>query len=107
MCSFFGGSRAIPPDPPPASISLRTYHVAQFFLPCDFSVSVSPLSLLVGCSLSLYFYLLFRLLSIPRIPCRCCDEYILTRTKSLHIQMSDWGWVFETCKGKMIVVAME
>jgi hypothetical protein len=25
---------------------------------------------------------LFRLLSIPRIPCRCCDEYILTRTKS-------------------------
>jgi hypothetical protein len=33
-----------PPIPPPASISLRTYHVAQFLLPCDFSLSLSLLS---------------------------------------------------------------
>jgi hypothetical protein len=46
MCSFFCGSRAIPPIPPPASTSLRTYHVALFFLPCLCLSSLTPCWLL-------------------------------------------------------------
>lgn len=85
-CAHFLRFTCYPPDPP-TRFNFRTYHVCLFFLPC----LCLSLLLFVGCSLSLYFYLLFRLLSIPRIPCRCCDEYILTRTKSTStsLQMSD------------------
>lgn len=74
-CAHFLRFKCHPPIPPPVSIScvhitLLVSYPATFLL-------------LVGCSLSLYFYLLFGLLSIPRILCRCCDESILTRTKSV------------------------
>lgn len=82
-CAHFLSVYVLPPDPPtPLQFRTYIYHLAYrcpSFLPFFLFIP----SLFVGCSL--YFYVLFGLLSIPRIPCRCCDEYILTRTKYLCI----------------------
>jgi hypothetical protein len=74
MCSFFV-VEVLSPDPPTRFNFVRTYHVARF-LRYDFLI---PCWLL---SESVFLPVVRLLLSIPRIPCRCCDEYILTRTKS-------------------------
>jgi len=61
-------------------LSPRSPHPLQFhaYISC-YLFPCPEIFSLVGCSL--YFYLLFGLLSIPRISCRCCDGHILTRTK--------------------------
>jgi hypothetical protein len=64
-CAHLLWLKCYPPDPPTRFNFTRTYHVTCSPLRDSF------LSL-VGCSL--YFYLLFGLLSIPSIPCRCCDK---------------------------------
>jgi hypothetical protein len=95
MCSFLRFTCYPPRSPPPASISLRTYYVAPCFLPCGFCDFLSsPLSFLVGCSQSLYFYLLFRCFRYRGFTCPCCDEIYLNADKVPSISLIDGS---ETC----------